>query len=93
MFDFMDCVLHSNADTRGAALTGGGVRDSPGMRGVKENAACEAYVVHVANFPEVLWGGVCFLVYKLLSRSGLAHLWGVKKMSLIGGVSKTTFLF
>lgn len=58
MFDFMDCVLHYKADTRGAALTGGGVRDSPGMRGVKEDAACEAYLVHVANFQEVLWGEV-----------------------------------
>lgn len=66
----MDCVLHYKADTRGAALTGGGVQDSPGMRAVKEDAACEAYLVHVANFPEVLWGGVCLLVYKLLSRCG-----------------------
>lgn len=56
MFDFMDCVLHYKADTQGAALTGGGVRDSPGMCGVKEDTACEAFLVHVPNFPEVLWG-------------------------------------
>lgn len=32
------------------------MRNSPGIHGVKEDAACEAYLVHIANFLEVLWG-------------------------------------
>lgn len=85
MFDFMDCVLHYKADTRGAVLTGGAVRDSPGMRGVKEDAACEAYLVHVANFPEVLWGGGLLTYLQITVRLRLPfvpHLRGFKKYLL-----------
>lgn len=77
------------------------MRDSPGMRGVKEDAACEAYLVHVANFPEVFVGGggpgpgvsaysstnCCHVV------AGSHTSGALKKIPLIVGVSKTTFLF